>query len=121
MIIQPAFNIAKNILKQIFVTTDLNVIFSWGIDPQKIKCVTHRGNYGLYIYVNGLIYKGGVSIVLDECTDLYYIIINGEIVRENVYADMLGAVLDDLIEKPISMTDEEYKEKVNNEYRFMKL
>ena len=121
MIIQTAFNIAETILKQIFATTDLNVILSWGINPQKIKSVTHNGNYGLYIHVNGFNHRGGVTIMLDKCTDSYYIIINDKVVRTDLSADMLGAVLDDLIEKPINMTEEEYREKVNNEYKFMKL
>ena len=66
--------------------------------------------------VSGLVHKGWVYISLNEGKDLYEVRLmktKQKCVRtlEEVYCDQLGSTIDELIEKPVSMAEDEYHTK----------
>lgn len=104
---------ANTIWAQIQGTTPECVIWSWGI--HKLHATEINGMCALAIYVSGLIHQGWLAVCYNEGTDTYEVItfaINGsgcETRREDVYFDELGQVIDELVERPSDMTDEEYE------------
>ena len=115
-----AVAVANEIMQQLYATTDINVIWSWGIrgygagwiyNDCELYCAC------LVLDVSGLIHKGRVIVALDEANDWYDVLLlnaKGERVgtwHKEIYCDMLGRKLDELIERPTGMTDEEYRHK----------
>ena len=70
----------------------------------------------LILDVSGLIHTGRAVVALNEGDDVYEVAlydVRGNRVGDwigNVTCDMLGSLLDSLIERPKGMTDEDYKE-----------
>lgn len=110
--------VATEIWRQICATTRFNVVFSWGI--AKRAYAEFEGKAALVIKVNGFKLKGHVVIMLNEGTDTYEIVAisDGEIVNrlEDIYCDMLGSVLDSVIERDASWSDDEYTQRVRSAY-----
>lgn len=109
--------IAKTILEQIKATTPTPVLWSWGASKwqmlgestdmrRSIKGLEHSYLGGLMFYVRGHHHKGHVVITLG-LDDLYVVSIGhvrkGEMKPkkqiEGVYFDMLGEVIDELVER----------------------
>jgi hypothetical protein len=106
-------DIAKTINEQIFWSIDKWTYFSWGVS-KKIATI-HNNMPSLKLRVTGLIHKGWVIISLDGGRDCYIITLqdvkgNIKSVHDEVYCDELGITIDELVEKPSSMSDEKYKE-----------
>lgn len=66
-------------------------------------------NKGLSFEVNGFIYQGKVSIIFNQGSDSFDVII-GEEEYNHVYVDMLVEFIDSIVEKNVN--DEIYKKKV---------
>ena len=92
---------------------------SWGIRGHGAGYV--RGRDGivmpcLILDVSGLMHTGRVVVALNEGADVYEVAlydVRGNRVGDwigDVTCDMLGSLLDSLIERPNEMTDEDYKE-----------
>lgn len=114
------FKIAKTIIEQIKWSADLNVILSWGISEKKALYFEEKATLGLN--VNGFLHQGWIYISYDEGNDTYQIRLlneNNEVkkVVEDVYCDMLGNIIDGLIEyNPNKNTAEEYRKQIINLY-----
>lgn len=116
-------NVAETIHSQITATTPWNVYFSWGVS--RMWYDAYNGMASLIMRVNGLRFKGDVCISYNRGYDTYEIrTFKGYLaggakclsVHEDVYAEELGRVLDNIIEKDISWTTEQYQEKCESEY-----
>lgn len=115
-------DVAKTIWTQILSTTDCNVVFSWGVMGMSACVASKDGMYmpALRIRVNALIHKGDVVVGLDMGTDTYSVALyeDGNMLgewHEDVYFDELGRTIDELVEKPSSMTDDEYDAAIKKE------
>lgn len=101
--------VATEILNQIIVGVGLNVFWSWGVSK---RCATMlEGNPALLMKVSGLIHKGWVAVMLND-SDLYDIrLMDAKLNKtkevKDVWADMLGDFLDELIERG-DMSKEDY-------------
>ena len=109
--------IAKEIYRQIKATFNISVLWSWGIEEQ--RAMTYKKMPSLGLKVNGFQHKGWVIISLNEGKDLYNIYLldklqNETKVIEDVFCEDLD-ILDTLIETG-EMNEQEYAEKVDNEY-----
>jgi len=109
--------IAKEIYRQIKATFNISVLWSWGIEEQ--RAMTYKKMPSLGLKVNGFQHKGWVIISLNEGKDLYNIYLldklqNETRVIEDVFCEDLD-ILDTLIETG-EMNEQEYAEKVDNEY-----
>ena len=113
-----AVRVANLIIKQLTDTTDVNVLMSWGVRGHGAGYV--RGRDGiempcLILDVSGLIHAGRVVVALNEGADVYEVAlydVRGNRVGDwigDVTCDMLGSLLDSLIERQNGMTDEDYK------------
>ena len=111
---QNAINMANVIYQSIFWSVKAPVVLSWGVSQ---KSATHFNNMpALKMVVNGHIHKGEVIICYDEGRDVFEVYLldkQGNILKKinEVFADELGKVIDENIEKPLTMSDEEYKNK----------
>lgn len=114
-----AMRVANLIIEQLTDTTDANVLMSWGMRGHGAGYV--RGRDGiempcLILDVSGLMHTGRVVVALNEGADVYEVAlydVRGNRVGDwigDVTCDMLGSLLDSLIERPRGMTDEDYKE-----------
>ena len=114
-----AVRVANVIIDQLKATTDINVLMSWGVRGHGAGYV--RGRDGiempcLILDVSGLIHTGRVIVALNEGDDVYEVAlydVRGNRVGDwigDVTCDMLGSLLDSLIERPKGMTDDDYKE-----------
>ena len=114
-----AVRVANLIIKQLTDTTDVNVLRSWGVRGHGAGYV--RGRDGiempcLILDVSGLIHTGRVVVALNEGDDVYEVAlydVRGNRVGDwigDVTCDMLGSLLDSLIERSKGMTDEDYKD-----------
>ena len=110
--------IANEINQQIGWSANLMIQLSWGVS--KKAGFLYKDMPTLAMKVNGLLHKDWVYISLNEGRDTYEIRLmdgNKEIkLVEDVYCDNLGIVLDNLIEKEISTSDEEYQKNVEQHY-----
>lgn len=114
-----AMRVANLIIEQLTDTTDANILMSWGILGHGAGYV--RGRDGiempcLILDVSGLMHTGRVVVALNEGADVYEVALydtRGERCGDwigDVTCDMLGSLLDSLIERPKGMTDEDYKD-----------
>lgn len=106
--------VGKTIIDQIFCCIDINVFFSWGVARKTIT--SYSGMPSLALYVNGALHKGWVIVSLNAGSDTYEIRLfgpdNETVVKmvKNVFCDNLGAMIDELVERPADITDEQYTE-----------
>lgn len=85
--------------------SNLMIVFSWGFyNPQQLS-------NGLKFNVEGFKYKGEVKVIYNEATDLFDITLENNTKVDDVYADNLVNVIDNLVEK----TDD-YKERITQKY-----
>jgi hypothetical protein len=118
--------VAETILQQLTGTTQPMVMFSWGMEKLLATQVIEHSNGDYYhmaalsFIVHGFNYKGKLLVAYDEGVDYYRILgtdEEGELVtlRHDICFDLLGEVLDQIIEKG-DMTEEEYLQRIEKEY-----
>ena len=105
-------SVADTIFKQLFWSVKPAVVFSWGLS-ERTAC-WYKDMPSLRLKVNGMVHKGYVMISYNEGVDVYQVTLmdkNKEVVKEmdNIYADEVGQRIDEEIERPVSVTDEEYR------------
>lgn len=113
--------IIGSMVGQISLSAPISHQMSWGIEKVYAQYYPHHGHPSptLVMKVNGFNYKGIVRVVYNEGTDLYDILTNGDVI-EDVYCDVLGNVLDKLIEKG-DMSEEEYRKRVEQTYKVIEI
>lgn len=105
--------IANEINRQIRCGVTVDVIMSWGVS--KRIATVYKGMATLALRVSGVLHKGWVYVSLDEGRDCYIVTLlsvnKGKVlqVRDEVYCEELGSVIDNLVERKDEWTDEEYK------------
>lgn len=92
---------AETIRQQLFASTPMNVICSWGALHGFIATV-YKNMATLMIKVNGRLFQGMVMVAYNEM-DYYEIYLRNEsgtkLVHSEVYFDQLGDVIDEAIER----------------------
>ena len=106
--------VATTAWQQLFWSVTMPVVLSWGVS--KKCCTTYNEMPTLMLKVSALVHKGWVYISLNEGKDVYEVRLmntKNECIKtiDEVYCDQLGETIDQLIEKPASMTEEEYSQK----------
>ena len=113
-----AVRVANVIVEQLRATTAQNIMWSWGIHGWGAGWVFNDEEFYmpcLVLDVSGLMHKGRVVVALNDGLDTYEVALfdhHGKRVgdwHKDIYFDTLGKVLDELIEKPAGMSDEEYQ------------
>ena len=105
---------AKTAWDQLFWSVNPSVVMSWGVS--KKYYALYQNMPTLMLKVSALVHKGWVYISLNEGKDVYEVRLmktQNECIKtlDEVYCDELGKTIDELIEKPASMTEGEYFEK----------
>ena len=105
---------SKTAWEQLFMSVNPFVVMSWGVE--KKYCTVFQEMPTLVLKVSALIFKGWVFISLNEGKDLYEVRLmknRNECIKtlDEVYCDELGKTIDELIEKPASMAEDEYLQK----------
>lgn len=105
--------VANEINRQIRCGVTMSVQMSWGVSKRIATIYENRAT--LALRVSGVLHKGWVYISLDEGRDCYVItrlspdkkkVVS---VRDEVYCEELGSVIDNLVERKEEWTDEEYE------------
>ena len=105
--------VANEINSQIRCGVTADVVMSWGV--YKRIATVYNDMATLALLVSGVLHKGWVYVSLDEGRDCYIITllsVDRETVvgvRDEVYCEELGSVIDGLVERKQEWTDEEYK------------
>jgi hypothetical protein len=105
--------VANEINRQIRCGVTADVVMSWGV--YKRIATVYNDMATLALRVSGVLHKGWVYVSLDEGRDCYTITLLSPDkktvvgVRDEVYCEELGSVIDSLIERKDEWTDEEYK------------
>ena len=73
-----AVAVANEIMRQLYATTDINIIWSWGVRGYGAGWIYN--DCGLYcaclvLDVSGLVHKGRVVVALDEANDWYDVLL----------------------------------------------
>lgn len=118
--------IANEINRQIRCGVTADVIMSWGVS--KRIATVYKGMATLALRVSGVLHKGWVYVSLDEGRDCYVVTLFSankskvQQVRDEVYCEELGSVIDNLVERKEEWTDEEYKKLAfaDSEHKFCK-
>lgn len=106
--------IANEINRQIRCGVTVDVIMSWGISKRIATVYQDRAT--LALRVSGVLHKGWVYVSLDEGRDCYVVTLlsadKSKVikVRDEVYCEELGSVIDNLVERNEEWTDDMYKE-----------
>ena len=106
--------IVATINEQLNASVERSIIWSWGIS--KRFATKYNNMPALGLRVSGLLHKGFVYIAYNEGKDLYEIFLTSirgkeKVHIEEVYCDMLGNVIDSVVERSPKMTNEDYKRK----------
>lgn len=105
--------IANEINRQIRCGVTVDVIMSWGVSKRIATVYQDRAT--LALRVSGILHKGWVYISLDEGRDCYIVTLLSDDkgktikVRDEVYCEELGSVIDNLVERKEEWTDDMYK------------
>lgn len=105
--------IANEIIRQICCGVTLDVVMSWGVS--KRIATVYKDMATLALRVSGVLHDGWVYVSLDEGRDVYIVTLlsadKNKVVqiRDEVYCEELGSVIDNLVERKTEWTDEEYK------------
>lgn len=106
--------IANEINRQIRCGVTADVIMSWGVSKRIATVYQDRAT--LALRVSGVLHKGWVYVSLDEGRDCYVVTLlsadKSKVikVRDEVYCEELGSVIDNLVERKEEWTDDMYKE-----------
>lgn len=105
--------VANEINRQIRCGVTTDVVMSWGV--YKRIATVYNDMATLALRVSGVLHKGWVYVSLDEGRDVYIVTLLSPDkrtvvgVRDEVYCEELGSVIDSLVERKDEWTDEEYK------------
>lgn len=105
--------IANEIMRQIRCGVTLDVVMSWGVS--KRTATVYEDMATLALRVRGVLHDGWVYVSLDEGRDVYIVTLlsadKSKVVqvRDEVYCEELGSVIDNLVERKTEWTDEEYR------------
>ena len=105
--------IANEIMRQIRCGVTLDVVMSWGVS--KRIATVYEDMATLALRVRGVLHDGWVYVSLDEGRDVYIVTLlsadKSKVVqvRDEVYCEELGSVIDNLVERKTEWTDEEYR------------
>lgn len=105
--------IANEINRQIRCGVTMSVQMSWGVSKRIATIYKNRAT--LVLRVSGVLHKGWVYISLDEGRNCYVITLLSSdkkkvvSVRDEVYCEELGSVIDNLVERKEEWTDEQYE------------
>lgn len=105
--------VANEINRQIRCGVTADVVMSWGV--YKRIATVYNDMATLALQVSGVLHKGWVYVSLDEGRDCYIVTLLSPDkktvvgVRDEVYCEELGSVIDSLVERKTEWTDEEYK------------
>lgn len=105
--------IANEIIRQICCGVTLDVVMSWGVS--KRIATVYKDMATLALRVSGVLHDGWVYVSLDEGRDVYIVTLlsadKSKVVqvRDEVYCEELGSVIDNLVERKTEWTDEEYR------------
>ena len=105
--------IANEINRQIRCGVTADVIMSWGVSKRIATVYQDRAT--LALRVSGVLHKGWVYVSLDEGRDCYVVTLlsadKSKVikVRDEVYCEELGSVIDNLVERKERWTDDMYK------------
>lgn len=105
--------IANEINRQIRCGVAVDVIMSWGVSKRIATVYQDRAT--LALRVSGVLHKGWVYVSLDESRDCYVVTLlsadKSKVikVRDEVYCEELGSVIDNLVERKEEWTDDMYK------------
>lgn len=105
--------IANEINRQIRCGVTVDVIMSWGVSKRIATVYQDRAT--LALRVSGVLHKGWVYVSLDESRDCYVVTLlsadKSKVikVRDEVYCEELGSVIDNLVERKEEWTDDMYK------------
>ena len=108
-----ALRIANESNRQICCGVTPDVVLSWGVS-KRIAAV-YNDKATLVLRVSGVLHKGWVYVSLDEGRDCYVVTLLSSDrktvvgVRDEVYCEELGSVIDCLVERKEEWTDEEYE------------
>lgn len=106
--------IGNEIYRQIRCGVTMDVIMSWGVSKRIATVYQDRAT--LALRVSGVLHKGWVYVSLDEGRDCYVVTLlsadKSKVikVRDEVYCEELGNVIDNLVERKEEWTDDMYKE-----------
>ncbi len=87
---------------------------SWGVSERIATWYDNKPS--LEIKVQGMLHKGSVLVSYNEGVDVFEVrLLNPQRVvvktLEQVFADELGTRIDELVERPAGMSDDEYRQK----------
>lgn len=105
--------IANEIIRQIQCGVTPSIVMSWGVSKRMATVYEDRAT--LALRVSGVLHKGWVYVSLDEGRDVYIVTLLSDDrktvvnVRDEVYCEELGSVIDNLVERKEEWTDEEYE------------
>ena len=105
--------IANEINRQIRCGVTVDVIMSWGVSKRIASVYQDRAT--LALRVSGVLHKGWVYVSLDEGRDCYVITLlsadKSKVikVRDEVYCEEPGSVIDNLVERKEGWTNDMYK------------
>lgn len=105
--------VANEINRQIRCGVTMSVQMSWGVSKRIATIFENRAT--LALRVSGVLHKGWVYVSLDEGRDCYVITLLSPdkkrvvSVRDEVYCEELGSVIDNLVERKEEWTDKEYE------------
>lgn len=105
--------IANEINRQIRCGVAVDVIMSWGVSKRIATVYQDRAT--LALRVSGVLHKGWVYVSLDEGRNCYVVTLlsadKSKVikVRDEVYCEELGSVIDNLVERKEGWTDDMYK------------
>lgn len=106
--------IGNEIYRQIRCGVTMDIIMSWGVSKRIATVYQDRAT--LALRVSGVLHKGWVYVSLDEGRDCYVVTLlsadKSKVikVRDEVYCEELGNVIDNLVERKEEWTDDMYKE-----------
>ena len=109
--------VASIIFEQIVTETPANVVASWAIHGVGAGTVSVNNvdMACLTLHVDALIHKGVVCVAYDDGADTYHVALYSKDKcrvspwRDDVYFNELGTLIDQLIERPVDMSDEDYE------------
>lgn len=105
--------VANEICRQIRCGVTADVVMSWGVS--KRIATVYNDMATLALRVSGVLHKGWVYVSLDEGRDCYIITLLSAdkkkvvSVRDEIYCEELGSVIDNLVERKEEWTDDEYR------------
>lgn len=105
--------VGMTIAEQLFWSINMDVFYSWGVSRKVIT--TYEGKPTLALKVSGALHKGWVNISLNAGSDTYEVRLMSKdgksVVKlvEGVYCDNVGIIVDELIERPAGISEEEYE------------